>query len=466
MLAGFPHKLEWLREEQDLQAVDTWSNSQLKALVEAHNSLLTDYKCTEWPAPANGNNNAPALDPQVSSLLIPPLQKLASMPIGAPVENADNAQEDDASPQMPSQRRITKAIMQNWGPHRQAHSDGAPHPRGKDLHLRHQTQVIDCMSRSVEGQPGHSLLQNAMPDDEEVDCEPSKRKKIKWTSNAWLNSLGHSMGFSLTHGFNQVQVQKDWASFHCQYLGLDVPHLREHGNDACPCGNFVIDKFGDHLHCCQQHAGATHNAHEHILSAVEKCFQQAGYGTDRKRVPCSRGNKKADLWVKDFQLAGVRDVVIDTTLRHEFHGNVMAQANLGHNGEPSHQAVDGALDEAVKEKLATYANDYNARNFFFLPAVMTTSGRINGDFLRLLYILSHRQAAKFFTSLGILDPSPAAFKQRRGTYFHYNRAAIGLACAQAIAMRIDIARHKRPIKPARRAPAPYLLHLPMHARNA
>ena len=68
------------------------------------------------------------------------------------------------------------------------------------------------------------------------------------------------------------------------------------------------------------------------------------------------------------------------------------------------------MDAAVKEKLATYANDYNARNFFFLPAVVTTSGRINGDFLRLLYILSHRQAAKFFTSLGILDPSPAAFK--------------------------------------------------------
>jgi hypothetical protein len=290
-----------------------------------------------------------------------------------------------------------------------------------------------------------------MPDDKEADCEPSKRKKITWTSNAWLNSLGHSTGFSFTHGFNQVQVQKDWASFQCQYLGLDVPNLREHGNDACPCGQFVIDKFGDHLHCCQQHAGATHNAHEHLLSAVQKCFQQGGYVTDRKHVPHSRGRKKADLWVKDFQLAGVRDVVIDTTVRHEFHGNVWAQANLGRNGEPSHQAADGALDAAVKEKLATYADDYDERNFFFLPAVMTTSGRISGDFLRLLYIL--------------LDPSPAAFKQRRGTYFHYNRSAIGLACAQAIAMRIDIARHKRPIKPARRAPAPYLLHLPMHAQH-
>jgi hypothetical protein len=34
--------------------------------------------------------------------------------------------------------------------------------------------------------------------------------------------------------------------------------------------------------------------------------------------------------------------------------------------------------------------------------------------------------------------------KRRGAYFYYNRAAIGLAFAQATAMRIDIAPHKRP----------------------
>jgi hypothetical protein len=72
---------------------------------------------------------------------------------------------------------------------------------------------------------------------------------------------------------------------------------------------------------------------------------------------------------------------------------------------------------------------------------MTTSGRISGDFLRLLYILSHRQAANFFTRLGIPDPSSKAYKQRRGSYFYYNRAAIGLACAQATAMRIDTSPH-------------------------
>ena len=53
-----------------------------------------------------------------------------------------------------------------------------------------------------------------------------------------------------------------------------------------------------------------------------------------------------------------------------------------------------------------------------------------------------RQAANYFTRMGIIDPSPQAFNQRRGSYFYYNRAAIGLACAQATAMRIDIA--KRP----------------------
>jgi hypothetical protein len=57
----------------------------------------------------------------------------------------------------------------------------------------------------------------------------------------------------------------------------------------------------------------------------------------------------------------------------------------------------------VKEKFDKYQQDYNARNYFFLPAVMTTSGRISGDFLLLLYILSHCQDANYFTRMGILE---------------------------------------------------------------
>jgi hypothetical protein len=164
--------------------------------------------------------------------------------------------------------------------------------------------------------------------------------------------------------------------------------------------------------------------------------------------------KKADLHVKDFRLEGIRDVIIDVTLRGEFHGSCIDPAR---NGEASYADPNGAIDAAVKAKLDNYQHDYSDRNFLFLPAVMTTSGRISGDFLRLLYILAHRQAANFFTRMGIPDPSSKAYKQRRGTYFYYNRVAIGLA--QATAMRIDIALHKRPRK-KQTFPNPQYLHIP------
>ena len=63
-----------------------------------------------------------------------------------------------------------------------------------------------------------------------------------------------------------------------------------------------------------------------------------------------------------------------------------------------------------------------------------------------------------------LTHPPQAYKQRRGTYFYYNHAAIGIACAQAIAMRIDIAPHKRPRKkPPQEVPDPHYFYIPPYA---
>jgi hypothetical protein len=192
---------------------------------------------------------------------------------------------------------------------------------------------------------------------------------------------------------------------------------------------------------------------------VQRLFTQAGYKTDRKHVPHSCGLKKADLVVKDFRLAGIRDLIIDVSLRHEFHDSCVDPMR---NGGASHADANGALDAAVTAKLDNYQYDHNEHNFF--PTVMTTSGRISGDFLRLLYILSHRQAGNYFARMGILDPSTKAYKQRRGSYFYYNHAAIGLACAQATAMRIDIAPHKRPRKKTtHHVPNPQRFHIPPHA---
>ena len=89
--------------------------------------------------------------------------------------------------------------------------------------------------------------------------------------------------------------------------------------------------------------------------------------------------------------------MIDVTLRGEFHDSCIDPAS---NGEASYADPNGEIDAAVKAKLDNYQHDYSERNFLFLPAVMTTSGRISGDFLRLLYILDHRQSSNFFTRMG------------------------------------------------------------------
>jgi hypothetical protein len=48
---------------------------------------------------------------------------------------------------------------------------------------------------------------------------------------------------------------------------------------------------------------------------VQRLFNQAGFATERKNVPRSRGMKKADLHIKDFGLEGIRNVIRRDTAR-------------------------------------------------------------------------------------------------------------------------------------------------------
>jgi hypothetical protein len=195
----------------------TWSNPQLQALVQTHTRLIQEYKCVErqsqGPAPAD-----PVVDqgPQVHSpLLIPPLNQLAQLrAAGAHGENAENAQEEAAQGlRMLGQQKITAAIMKLWAPHVEACAFGPAHLRGQFMHQRQLSQTIPCISRTVEGQLGHSLLQASMPDDEELECTLSKRKSLNWTPLAFLNSLGHTTGFSTSKAFNKEKVTQDWISW-------------------------------------------------------------------------------------------------------------------------------------------------------------------------------------------------------------------------------------------------------------
>ena len=79
----------------------------------------------------------------------------------------------------------------------------------------------------------------------ELECAPSKRKFLNWTPLAFLNSLGHTTGFSTSKAFNKEKMIQDWTSWNCQQLGLPIPHLLQFQHHACTCERFAIDEYGN-----------------------------------------------------------------------------------------------------------------------------------------------------------------------------------------------------------------------------
>jgi hypothetical protein len=97
------------------------------------------------------------------------------------------------------------------------------------------------------------------------------------------------------------------------------------------------------------------------------------------------------------------------------------------------------LDQADADKICAYREPlwqpyHRNRSLAFLPACMSTSGRIHSEFLRLLYFIADKQASDYFAHLDY-EPHKEEFCHRRGVYFHQYRCSIGLACAQAVEIR-------------------------------
>jgi hypothetical protein len=150
-------------------------------------------------------------------------------------------------------------------------------------------------------------------------------------------------------------------------------------------------------------------------------------------VPTSDGTRRADLHVVGTRLMGKDDLMVDCTLRHDSIGD--ARTVLRHGALRNPDRPDLILDRAAADKICAYREPYHRnRSLTFLPACMSTSGRIYSEFLRLLYFIADQQASDYFTDLDY-EPHKEEFCHRRGVYFHQHRCSIGLACAQAVAIR-------------------------------
>ena len=118
-----------------------------------------------------------------------------------------------------------------------------------------------------------------------------------------------------------------------------------------------------------------------------------------KFVPTSDGHRRADLHVVGTRLMGKDDLVVDATMRHDFTGDARDVRRHGMLRNPDRP--DQLLDQAAADKIRNYREPYaRNRSLAFLPACLSTSGRIHSEFLRLLYFIADKQASDYFMVLG------------------------------------------------------------------
>jgi hypothetical protein len=116
---------------------------------------------------------------------------------------------------------------------------------------------------------------------------------------------------------------------------------------------------------------------------------------------------------------GSRKLVIDVSITHDRIRS--STANFQLNGTLSHpNTPDAPLNEAAGRKLNKYCKTTcaNIHSISFLPAINSTSARMHGEFLRLLFLLAHRETEAYFAFMGTpAQPDQDQFRFRRAAFY-------------------------------------------------
>jgi hypothetical protein len=95
---------------------------------------------------------------------------------------------------------------------------------------------------------------------------------------------------------------------------------------------------------------------------------------------------------------------------------------------------------AAQRKINSYGQQYaDNQNSSFLPAIVSTSKRMHGEFLRLLFLQAHRETEAHFTATGMPSQHNSdKFRFRCTAFYQGLKSKVGLAAAKAAALRINL----------------------------
>jgi hypothetical protein len=96
---------------------------------------------------------------------------------------------------------------------------------------------------------------------------------------------------------------------------------------------------------------------------------------------------------------------------------------------------------AAQRKINNYRQQYTGnQNISFLPAIVSTSTRMHGELLRLLFLQAHRETEAHFNATGMPSQqhNSASFRFRHAAFYQNLKSKVGLAVAKAAALRIKL----------------------------
>ncbi len=105
------------------------------------------------------------------------------------------------------------------------------------------------------------------------------------------------------------------------------------------------------------------------------------------------------------------------------------------------QDLDAPLRIAAQREIAAYQQQYaDNQNISFLPVIVSTSTRMHGEFLRLLFLQAHRETEAHFTADGMSSQrnQSDSFRFKRAAFYNSLKSKVGLAAAKATALRVNL----------------------------
>ncbi len=117
--------------------------------------------------------------------------------------------------------------------------------------------------------------------------------------------------------------------------------------------------------------------------------------------------------------AGPVPLVLDLRIVNDRVGSTTDPNLNGHLKYPNN--FDQSLNDAAADKVRKYRADYNNRPpsvVSFMTVIVSTSDRLHGEFVRLLFLQAHRETDRFFAASGVLSA-----QSDRG-FYHLRRATV------------------------------------------